>query len=38
MVVIIIIKILIEHMCSGHMGPGGLSDLILHKTNFGACL
>ena len=25
-------------MCSSHMGPGELSDLILLKTNFGACL
>ena len=33
-----VIKILIEHMCSSHMGPGELSDLILLKTNFGACL
>ena len=29
---------LIEHMCSSHMGPGELSDLILLKTNLGACL
>ena len=28
-----VIKILIEQM-----GPGGLSDLLLLKTNFGACL
>ena len=25
-------------MCSSHVGPGELSDLILLKTNFGACL
>ena len=35
-----VIKILIEHMCSNHMGPGELhvSDLVLLKTKFGACL
>ena len=25
-------------MSLSHMGPGELSDLILLKTNFGACL
>ena len=33
-----VIIILIEHMCSGHMGPGGLSFLVLLKANFVACL
>ena len=33
-----IIIILIEHMCSGHVGPGGLSFLILLETNYMACI
>ena len=34
---VMVVKILIEHMCLGRMGVGELSDLILLETNFGAC-